>query len=111
MTMKILHGILITILIISFTTALQGAFAYDGSKYSESGLCQVMIPVVETSSSSDFGGVGSTSASTRGVTGDEATTIINNVNGMIKTIMIVSVVIILLAFALIFFFIKRRRGF
>lgn len=111
--MKILHGILVTILIICFATAFQGAFAheYDGSKYTESGLYQFMIPAMETSSSSDVGGVGSTSSSTRGVTGDEATTIINNVNGMIRTIMISSIVIILLIIALVYFFINRRRGY
>lgn len=114
--MKISQGILITILVISFATALQGAFAgeYGDIKYTGSGISEVFTPVIETSMSSGINGVGdigSTSTSNRGVTGDEATNIINNVNGMIRTIMIASIVIILIIFALIYYFLKRRRRF
>lgn len=109
--MKILHGILITILIISFSTALQGAFAYESgdSKYTEeSGLYQVLAPVMKTSGSHGGSDISSTSDNP-GVTGDDATTMINEVSGMIKTIIILAVVIILLIIALVYFFFKKRR--
>lgn len=110
--MKILRGILITIFVISFATALQGASAYEygDSKYTEqAGLSQVLTPVMKTSGSSGGSGIDSTQYDNTGVTGDEATNMINTVSGMIKTIIILSVVIILTIIALIYFFFKKRR--